>query len=98
MKMIVNGKLYDTETSDCIADRGMGLSKMEHSSEFTFWGLAQALCRTKNGAWFLYRRGVLGDEDIIGLTPDEVVTWAEQTSITSDEHEAIAKALGLEEA
>ena len=49
MKKIINGKLYDTETAEC-------LGFYQHFDGNTFHYLREALYRTKKGTYFIYRR------------------------------------------
>ncbi len=46
MKKIIGGKLYNTETADLVADRGI--------STHDFYQTNEALYRTQKGAWFLH--------------------------------------------
>ena len=84
MKKIIDGKRYDTETADDIADWGNGLGCTD------FRNINESLYRTKNGAWFLAGSGGAmtrysvsngnmssGGSDIIVLTDDEARRWLE---------------------
>ena len=103
MKKIINGKVYNTETAECIADEGKSLHN--------FYSTSESLYRTKKGAWFIYgvssaggRYGsscgntLSGGEDIRAIDEKEVVEWAENTDIDDDEKSKIAEILSLEEA
>ena len=103
MKKIINGKLYNTETTECIAD--------EEISLHDFYKTSESLFRTKSGVWFLFGESSAGGiycdsdgrnsssgEDIILLEEKEVLEWAERASITSEEQEKIAKLLNIQEA
>lgn len=103
MKKIIDGKVYNTETAECIAD--------ENKSLHNFYSTSEALYRTKKGAWFLYGESSAGGKygrsdgntsyggsDIIALEEKEVVAWAENANIDDDEKTSIAELLNLEEA
>ena len=49
MKKIIDGKLYDTETAEC-------LGFYQHFDGNTFHYLREALYRTKKGTYFIYSR------------------------------------------
>ena len=96
MKKIIDGKLYDTEKAECIADEGRSLHN--------FYSTSEALYRTASGAWFIHGESSAGGkyskwngnscgwgEDIVPLEPDEVLAWAEQASIDSEEQARIAE-------
>ena len=96
MKKIIDGKLYDTSKAECIADEGRSLHN--------FYSTSEALYRTASGAWFIHGESSAGGkyskwngnscgwgEDIVPLEPDEVLAWAEQASIDSEEQARIAE-------
>jgi len=100
MKRIIKGKLFDTAKSECIADEGRSLHN--------FYSTSEALYRTASGAWFLYGESSAGGkyskwngdscgwgEGIVPLERDEVLAWAEQASIDSEEQARIAELLGV---
>ncbi len=79
MKKIIDGKVYNTETAECIAD--------ENKSLHNFYSTSEALYRTKKGAWFLYGESSAGGKygrsdgntsyggsDIIALEEKEVLS------------------------
>jgi len=103
MKKIIAGKVYNTETAECVAD--------ENKSLDNFYSTSEALYRTKKGAWFKHGESSAGGsyshwhgkscgygEDIIAMEPDQVVAWAENADIDDHEKSRIAELLGLEEA
>ncbi|MCK9432626.1 MAG: hypothetical protein M0R00_06680 [Candidatus Omnitrophica bacterium] len=103
MKKIINGKVYNTATAECVADEGRSLHN--------FYSTTEALYRTKKGAWFKHGESSAGGsyshwsgnscgygEDIIALEPDEVLLWAEQADIYDKEKTRIAELLNLPEA
>ena len=82
MKKIINGKRYDTDSSEVVATYSNYSSSSDHCYE--------SLCRTKSGNWFLsgeggglsrYGRlvgnGMTGGEDVKPLTPKEAMEWLE---------------------
>ena len=83
MKRIVNGKRYDTDTSEEIASAGSG-------GVSDFRSYYETLFRTQKGAWFLAGSGGplskyakrngserIGSEGIIPLDEDEAQEWLE---------------------
>ena len=103
MKKIINGKVYNTETAECIAD--------ENRSLYDFHSTSEALYRTARGNWFLHGESSSGGryskwvgnscgggEDIQALTPAQVVEWAEQARINDDDVAQITELLQLPEA
>lgn len=85
MKRIIEKKIYNTETSELIAEWSNGLSRGD------FEALEETLYRTKNGAWFLAGSGgpktryavtcggsSSGSEDITPLDAEDVLEWMEQ--------------------
>lgn len=98
MKKIIDGKLFDTSKAECIAD--------ENKSLHDFYRTSEALYRTASGAWFIYGESSAGGkyskwngdscgwgEGIVPLEPDEVLAWAEQADIDSEEQSHIAELL-----
>lgn len=85
MKKIINGKLYDTDTAECLAADHYG-----QSNDFSFW--REELHRKKNGEYFLYGEGgpkskyakstgrnwVVGSENISPFTEEQAREWAEE--------------------
>ncbi len=103
MKKIIDGKVYNTETAERIANEGKSLHN--------FYSTSEALYRTKNGAWFIHGKSSAGGaysrwsgnscgfgEDIIALERKEVLCWAEKASINDEEKSKIAELLELPEA
>lgn len=87
MQKVINGKLYNTETSELIDDYSNGLSSRD------FRNITENLYRKKNGEFFLYGYGgpmtkyceQCGDmcgsgEKIIPITEDEAKEWLETYS------------------
>jgi len=86
MKKVINKKMYNTETAECLATFDNGLNK----SDFNW--IAESLFKTKNGAYFLHGEGGplteyseecgsnswTGSDEITPLTRDEAVEWAER--------------------
>lgn len=86
MKKIINRKLYDTTTSELIAEWSNGRSLRDFS-----W-CREELYRKKTGEFFLHGEGGpksryvryiddhnwTGDEQIIPMTYDEAADWAER--------------------
>ena len=87
MKEIIDGKRYDTDTAEMIAEYWNGVP----SSDFQY--LIEVLYKTKNGAYFLsgeggamtrYSRpvptgGMCGGSRIIPMGRDRVIEWLERT-------------------
>lgn len=103
MKKILDGKVYNTETAELIADEGKSLN--------SFYSTSEALYKTKNGAWFKHGESSAGGkyshwcgnscgygEDIIAMEPDEVIAWAEDADIEDEGKSRIAELLELPEA
>ncbi|MCZ7405399.1 MAG: hypothetical protein O8C67_10790 [Candidatus Methanoperedens sp.] len=103
MKKIIDGKVYNTETAECVANENKSLNN--------FYSTSEALYRTKSGNWFLlgessaggkYGRSrgntLSGGEDIRALTPEQVIRWAEDAEINDAEKTRIAELLNLPEA
>jgi hypothetical protein len=95
MKKIINGKKYDTETANKIAEYWNGYSK----NDFRY--TKEILYHKKNGEFFLYAEGggmsnyAVTDNGsssfgikIITLTINEAKEWAEQ-HMESDEYEDV---------
>ena len=81
MKKIIDGKLYDTETAEC-------LGFYQHFDGNTFHYLREALYRTKKGTYFIYSRHdaenpciddfVSGmDVPILLFSREDAMLWAE---------------------
>ena len=96
MKKIINGKRYDTDTANFIADTNSGGSR----TDFSFW--EEELYRKQTGEFFLYGTGGpmskyskscgdnnwSGDEVIIPLSVDAAKRWAENY-MDADEYETL---------
>lgn len=84
MKKIINGKRYDTETSEVISewDNSLDCGNFRHYEE--------TLYRTRNGNWFLHGKGGplspyaetsdngrchTGSEDLLAFTADAAADW-----------------------
>ena len=72
MKKIIDGKLYDTETAEC-------LGFYPHFDGNTFHYLREALYRTKKGTYFIYSRhdaeNPCIDDFVSGM--EDAMLWAE---------------------
>lgn len=92
MKQIINGKMYNTETAECLASYWNGLSERD------FKHCSEELYRKKNGEFFLFGEGgplskyampdgngFCGGQKIIPLSEAEAREWAED-HITADEY------------
>lgn len=66
MKKIINGKEYDTETSEYLGDF------VDYHKN---WRGMEDLYRTKNGEYFMHYRRGYGDNEIIPLSEDEACQW-----------------------
>ena len=93
MKRIINGKKYDTETAEEVAES-------THGSKSSYAYYEEALFRKRTGEYFLYGYGhgdsryakqVCGDfgpgSEIIPLTYEQARSWAER-ELSVDEYEA----------
>lgn len=100
MKQVINRKVYDTETAECLATYDNGLSRSD------FRCLSESLYKTKKGAYFLAGEGgpktryaeacgnmTSGSSKIIPLTRDEAIEWCEQYRMTSVLKKEFADAL-----
>ena len=95
MKKIINGKMYNTDTAECI-----GADAFSTPRDFKYW--REKLYRKHSGELFLYgiggaltkygrrvgENGYCGGEDITPLTEDAAKTWAEE-HLDADRYEAI---------
>jgi len=103
MKKIIGGKVYNTDTAECMADEDISLDN--------FYSTSEALYVTATGNWFLHGESSAGGayshwsgdscgygEDIIPLTVDQVIAWAERADIDDDDKSDIAERLNLPEA
>ena len=95
MKKIINGKVYDTQTAECVGEQSWG-----NMSDFAYCN--EELYRKRTGEYFLY--GVGGGmskyaqssgqnswgwgEKILPLTLAEAQAWAEE-HLDGDEYEKI---------
>lgn len=86
MKKIINGKKYDTEKAEMIAEYWNGLGTDD------FDNITEKLYRTKKGNWFLWGSGgaftdyavlhgnsTSGSSDIRALTAKEALDWCTKT-------------------
>jgi hypothetical protein len=91
MIKVINGKRYNTETSELLAEYENGLYGGD------FGRLSEDLYRTKNGAFFLHGSGGaitvysksyggnrMGGERIVPMTDEEVLGWLENRDIDID--------------
>ena len=97
MKMVINGKVYNTETATKISSGG----RSGRASVDDFSSCSESLYRSRKGQYFLagfggarskYARsagqnGSTGGEGIILLSDTEALKWAEQ-HMTAEESEA----------
>ena len=94
MKKIIDRKVYDTKTAECLADECESLN--------SFYSNSEALYRTKKGAWFIYGESSAGGkygksdgntsyggEDIIPLSIEEAIDWVEQAHISNEERDEL---------
>jgi hypothetical protein len=102
MKRIIEGKMYNTETAEEIADWDNGLNRSD------FGRTQETLYRTKKGAWFLCGRGGAlsrwsqpsgngraNGAGIETLSEDRALEWCETHKIDAD---VIAEYFTVEEA
>jgi len=80
MKKIINGKRYDTETAEMVAD-----DSYSNYGDLGYW--SEELYHTKKGNWFLVGEG--GDETrggsvIIPFTKKEALAWLEAHTSDSE--------------
>jgi len=89
MKRVINRKMYNTETATMIGQYWNGID----SSDFRT--LTETLYKTKKGEYFLHgsggplskysaprgSNGRCGSENIIVLTKDKAIDWAEENEI-----------------
>jgi hypothetical protein len=92
MKRIIDGKRYDTETAELVAEWWNGYSP----NDFKY--CAEDLYRTKKGAFFIYGRGgamskyqvavgnngMGGSSEIIPMDEDEARHWLETHECTEE--------------
>jgi hypothetical protein len=103
MKKVIDGKLYNIETAECIADYDNSYPRND------FHWLQESLYRTKSERFFIageggamskYQRSAgsnswSGGEEIEALTEQEALTWCEEHNIDSD---IVAATFKVEEA
>ena len=91
MRKVINGKLYNTETAECLGNYCFG-----HRGDFR--RIDESLYRTKKGVFFLCGEGGpltkykvqvdnnswCGGSSIILLTEEEAKEWVEDHLYTSD--------------
>ena len=83
MKKIINGKRYDTETAEMVAD-----DSYSNYGDFGCW--SEELYRTKKGNWFLCGEGDDETRDgsvIIPFTKKEALAWLEAHTSDSEAYE-----------
>lgn len=93
MKKTINGKRYDTETAELVAE-------YSYSNSNDFHYLSEELYRTKKGNWFIAGEGgaaskyakssgnsSFGSSDIEAISKDEALEWLQKY----DENDAIDK-------
>lgn len=98
MKRIIEGKKYDTETADCIAELDNGY----YGNDFK--RCKESLYRTKKGTWFLAGEGgpmskyarplgnmTTGGEGLEPITPDHARQWLEEKDFTDELEEHFAE-------
>ena len=99
MIRVIDGKRYNTETADKIADWDNGC----YTSDFGYYD--EELYRTKNGAWFLVRSGGpmtcmavsvgsncrTGSSDLSPMSDNDALEWLQDHSGESDAVAAIEK-------
>lgn len=92
MRRVIDGKIYDTKTADCIAE----WENQYYRNDFHF--CEESLYRTKRGNWFLaggggpmskYARSAgqnswTGGEGLESLTSDEARQWLEEKGFTEE--------------
>lgn len=103
MKQVIEGKVYNTETADCVAEA----SSSANYGDFSYW--EESLYRTKKGAWFTaghggpmtkYARSVgsnsrSGGSGMEALSESEALAWCERNEVNAD---TIAEYFKIEEA
>lgn len=101
MKKVIDGKLYNTETAEEVANwsNSYGYSDFNHCEE--------TLYRTKKGAWFIYGEGgamsrynqsvgnnaYTGGSDIRALTPQKAQEWLELHDLVDELEECFATSI-----
>ena len=95
MKKVIDGKLYNTETAEEIANwsNSYGYSDFNHCKE--------TLYRTKKGAWFIYGVGgalsrynqAVGNAYIRALTPQKAQEWLELHDLVDELEEYFATSI-----
>lgn len=92
MKRVIDGKVYNTETAEEVADASARCPR----SDFQYW--EETLYRTKKGVWFLYGKGgpmthyaksidqnsYSGSDGLRALTDAEALEWMERHQIEAD--------------
>jgi hypothetical protein len=95
MRQVIDKKVYNTETAECLAEYDNGLSGRD------FHSLSESLYKTKKGTFFLYGVGgpmteyavhhgneTSGSSKITPMTREEAIAWAElrkQTQLFDNE-------------
>lgn len=91
MKRVIGGKLYDTETAECVHEWSNGYFRND------FHHCEEALYKTAKGAWFLSGEGgplskyaehvgneSHGGDGIQVLTGEEALAWLERVEAPAD--------------
>jgi hypothetical protein len=92
MKQVIEGKVYNTATAECVASAESSGSRRD----FSYW--EESLYRTKKGAWFTagsggpqtkFSRGAgsgswTGGDGMEVLTESEALAWCERNGIDAD--------------
>ena len=103
MKRIINGKRYDTDKAECLAN-----ASYSNRRDFSYW--SEDLYRKRTGEYFLYGEGGpasryavtagqnvwSGGEKIIPISEDTAREWAEKY-LDADEYEKIFGTTGEDE-
>jgi hypothetical protein len=89
MKQVINKKVYNTETAECLAEYDNGLSGGD------FHSLSESLYKTKKGAYFMHGVGgpmteyavrngnnTSGSSKITPMIREEAIEWAESRKQT----------------
>lgn len=88
MKKVIDRKIYDTETAECVASWDNGI----YGNDFR--SCSEDLYHTKKGAWFLYGEGgpmscyvehhgnsTSGSEEIRALSARQALDWLEEKGL-----------------
>jgi len=91
MKKVIDGKLYNTATAECLAE-------WSYSNPSDFNYVSEALYRTRKGQYFLFGEGGAmskyaescgenswgGGSDIVPMDCDEAKAWVEEHGTADD--------------